>query len=210
MCVLLLFMPALAAPVATGLSNRMALILQDLCRAVAARGAGNRALAPLMVLLWSRLRRMAARFDALVAHVRAGRLPAASRARRAATRAAAVPPPQRLPRGFAWLVRLMPEAAGYGSQLQHLLADPDMPALLAAEPRLGRILRPLCRMLAIDCVPELCLPRRVVATCGGVALSSEPQRDPQPRVPRSADLPEATASDLAAAPGLPAACLARV
>ncbi|MBV8093743.1 MAG: hypothetical protein JO110_11005 [Acetobacteraceae bacterium] len=35
-----------------------------------------------------------------------------------------LPQPFRLPRGFGWLMRLVPGAAAYGGQLQDLLADP--------------------------------------------------------------------------------------
>jgi hypothetical protein len=55
----------------------------------------------------------------------------------------------RLPRTFGWLVRVAPEAASYRSQLQHFLSDPEIATLLSAAPQTRRMLRPLCRMLAI-------------------------------------------------------------
>jgi hypothetical protein len=56
------------------------------------------------------------------------------------------------PRRFGWLVRLASyHAAGYGSQLQTVLGQPEMVALLMAAPQAERILRPVCRMLAVDC-----------------------------------------------------------
>ena len=52
---------------------------------------------------------------------------------------------------FGWLVRLMEwKAMGYSSQLQHLLGQPEMVALLLAAPQAARALRPVCRMLMID------------------------------------------------------------
>jgi hypothetical protein len=54
-----------------------------------------------------------------------------------------------LPRRFGWLVQQVPQAAPFGSQLQHLLTDPEMAAVLANTPRLGRVLRPLCHMLGV-------------------------------------------------------------
>ncbi len=42
------------------------------------------------------------------------------------------------------------EAAGCGAQLAHLLAEPEMQALIAAMPRVGQVLRPVCRMLGYD------------------------------------------------------------
>ena len=56
-----------------------------------------------------------------------------------------------LPRRFGWLVRAVGyQAAGYGSQLRTILGQPEMVALLEASPEAGRILRPLCRMLAVE------------------------------------------------------------
>ena len=74
----------------------------------------------------------------------------------------------------------MPEASAAASQLQALLGDPEMAALIAAAPRqMGRVLRPLCRMLGIAPPP-------------GLHVSP-----PQPRRRRRADPP----ADGAAAPG---------
>jgi hypothetical protein len=64
----------------------------------------------------------------------------------------------RLPDGFAWLVRLAPEAACFGGQLRHLLSDPEITALLSAAPAMGRVLRPLCRMLGVELGPDLLPP----------------------------------------------------
>jgi hypothetical protein len=132
----------------TGLSERFALVLDGLCRALAAHMAANRAAAPLLILLWSRLRRAASRFAALAARAAADPAPS-PRPRTARPRTRPSPPYPRLPQGFAWLIRLVPEAAAYGGQLQHLLSQPDMAALLQAAPQAARILRPLCRMLAV-------------------------------------------------------------
>ncbi len=144
-----------AAPWANaGLSDRFTPIIEGLCLAAAARlgapGPTRWTSGPLMVLLWCRLRRIAARFAALAART--------SVRRRAFLRTGAVssPPPrprttrQCLPRRFAWLVRLVPEAACHGTQLQHLLSDPAMAELLAASPQARRILHPLCRMLGVS------------------------------------------------------------
>lgn len=192
-----------AADVASGLAKRLALTVEHLCRVVAARGAKERALAPMVLLLWTRLRRMAARFEALVAHVRDGKRAPASRPR---SRGAASCPPgsrpaaARLPRGFGWIVRLMPEAAAFGTQLQYLLADADMPALLAAEPRLGRIFRPLCHMLAVRPGPELASPkphdpellgsqgRSIETDRAAPACSTAPPRTSWARARRSPDV----------------------
>ncbi len=69
---------------------------------------------------------------------------------------------RRLPLRRAWLVRALGwEVAGYGSQLQALLAEPEMVALLTAAPGVGRLLRPLCRMLGVTAL-EVARPAKVV------------------------------------------------
>lgn len=157
-----MFAPVL--PPALSLSERLALTIDGLCRALAARGAKEHAVIPLIVLAWTRLRRLLARLEALSAKLQQGPLARAVRRRRAlaepARRAPAVRKPDLLPRGFGWLIRLAQETAVYGGHVQHLLDDPEMAALLAASPQAGRILRPLCRMLAIKPPPALRLPRR--------------------------------------------------
>jgi len=153
------------APLHPAAIQRFALIIDGLCRSFAASHARGVA-GPLILLVWSRLRRIGARFAAVAARVRSGTVPAASS--RAACRgtacgpAASRPTPsgarQTLPRGFAWLVRLAPEAACHGSQLQNLLSDAEMVALLSAAPQMARVLRPLCRMLGVEPTPELLPP----------------------------------------------------
>jgi hypothetical protein len=55
------------------------------------------------------------------------------------------------PGRFAWLVRLAGwQAAGFGSQLRAVLETPEMVALLEACPQAGRMLKPICRMLAVE------------------------------------------------------------
>ena len=149
-------------PAATDLARRFAAVIGDLQRAAAARAPKHRELAPLICLLWSRLGRMVARFTAIAARAAAGTLRAPPRRRTVPAEPAAEkrPPPRRnpLPQNFAWLVRLVPEAACFGSQLQFLLAEPEMKALLEAAPQLGRILRPLCRTLGVSPVPAVVPP----------------------------------------------------
>jgi hypothetical protein len=147
----------------TPLAHWLTLLVAGLRQAAAARAGRDHAVAPLVTLLWTRLARLTARFDALVARLTAGHPAAPTRPR---TRSAATVPARkapvaglRLPRSHTWLIRLLPgEAASYGSQLQAMLADPQMAALLAAAPEAGRILRPLCRLLAITPEGLLALP----------------------------------------------------
>ncbi|MBV8589259.1 MAG: hypothetical protein JO212_04240 [Acetobacteraceae bacterium] len=143
---------------------------------LAAHMAKDRSAVAVLFLAWARLGRLASRFEALVAAVRAGRLASASTSRGPGgrdlelRRLEGLPGP-RLPSGFGWLIRLVPGAAVYGSQVQYLLADPEMAAMLAKVPQAGRILQPLCRMLAIRPGPELFDSRR------GVSVSSDDAAD---------------------------------
>ncbi|HET9148148.1 MAG TPA: hypothetical protein VFN77_08865 [Acetobacteraceae bacterium] len=131
---------------APSLAERLALIIEALCAAVARRvGPGflGGLAGPLIILIRARLRRIAARFTRLAAQP--------GRPIRAACRPSRPVPADPFPalRRFASLLRLVPETAALASQLRHLLADPRMKALLQSTPELGRTLRPLCRMLGI-------------------------------------------------------------
>ena len=160
-------------------------ILADLCRAIAAAAVKNPLAAPLLLLLWPRLNRLARRFAGLAARVASG---TAARRRSAAPRPAAQrsrQPYRRLPRRFAWLPPLVPGAAAYGSQLQHLLTTPEMADILAAAPQAGRLLRPLCRMLGVRPPPAL---------APALAPPPRPARPRQPPSSRPAAVgPSATA-----------------
>ena len=134
-------------------ADRFALIIEGLCQAVARRGGLMGLAGPLVILIWTRLRRLKARF---ARHATTSPAPAPSRP--AAKRPAVSPrqsQPLLLPRRSAWLLRLVPETASGASQLRHFLAEPDVASLLAEAPQLGRILRPLCRMLGIRPPPAL-------------------------------------------------------
>lgn len=122
-------------------------IVDLLCRAVAAHGPRTAFAAPVIVLLWSRLRRAARRIDALASALAAGtplppprKDPRRNRPRR--THGTATP------RRFAWLLPL-PEAATAASRLRTLIADPAFAPLMESDARFGRILRPLCHSLGI-------------------------------------------------------------
>jgi len=87
-----------------------------------------------------------------------------------------------LPRRFGWLVRAASyHAAGYGSQLQTVLGQPEMVALLMAAPQAERILRPVCRMLAVDCA--LLRPGVVAAVPPVKAVAVVAKRVRKPRAP---------------------------
>ena len=93
------------------------------------------------------------------------------------------PKPVPLPQGYAWVVRIIGyHAAGYGSQLQFLLAEPAMQQAIAAAPSAARTLRPICRMLGIDLPPSL-RPARPAAVGDATAPPGEPP-NPPPRAPQ--------------------------
>jgi len=139
---------------------RFARLIAALCAAVAARNIrpGKPGLAgPLIVAIWTRLNRMARRVTRLAARVEAGTL-TPPRQRPAAPRHSRPRPPPtgiRLPRGFAWLVPLVPEIAFGARQLRVLLDDPEMQALIQAAPQIGRTLRPLCHLLGLQPLPPI-------------------------------------------------------
>ena len=60
------------------------------------------------------------------------------------------PEPMRRPCSWRWLTQLVPQAAAERAQLEDLLRDPAMAERLAADPRLGRLLRPLGWMLGVE------------------------------------------------------------
>ena len=110
---------------------------------------------PLFGLIWRYLGRVGPRLERLLVRWRAGRLPAARTPRTPAPTRAPLAPVERLrlPSAQGWLIRRVQPTAQLTGQLQALLDDDEMQALLAATPLAGRILRPLFRMLGIAPLP---------------------------------------------------------
>ncbi len=114
---------------------------------------------PHMLLLHRRIAATGRGIERLLARYRAGRLWRVARRARGQCQRAHLAASVMLPRRFGWLVQAGGhQAAGFGAQLQAVLNTPDMVALLAASPQAGRMLRPLCRALAVD------LPGRLVTS----------------------------------------------
>jgi hypothetical protein len=92
------------------------------------------------------------RIDALLARYQAGTLRSLAAARVVQPgRKIVNQPALRMPRKWAWLVITgKHHAVVYGLQLQQVLAQPDMAELLEVSAQARRILRPLCRALAVD------------------------------------------------------------
>src|SRR5271167_50192 len=151
-------MPAPPIPPAP---ERFAILLRWLTQAVAAMSGGDRLAFPLIGLIVDRIRGVKQRFADLAAQIGAGSYVPRQAAPRGKPSAQTPPQPSRLPRKFGWLLPLVPDAASYRSQLEILLRDPEMAALLAAAPAsLGRPLRSLCWMLRLPPPDILVLPKR--------------------------------------------------
>ena len=141
-------------------AERFAAILQWLTRAVQARMGGERLALSLIALIVDRIRRIKQRFAYLATRVGNG-LYVPRRSAPPRRRPGQARPSNPLPQKFGWLLKLVPEAVGYRSQLEHLLREPEMAALLAAAPTaMRRPLRSLCRMLGLSPPPILALPPR--------------------------------------------------
>ncbi len=156
------------------IAQTFGLIMAALCRAVAARSNTRTRWAtpieplpgPLIIAIWARFQKINNRFQKLVVLIRAGKLPpervrspeeAARRAERRAEKAACDPPPAsppprtRLPRKFGWVRAMVPcDGGNLADQMGHLLTQPEIAELIAATPRMARLLKPLCHMLGIE------------------------------------------------------------
>ena len=171
------------------LTERFRLILGGISRAVAAKGGRDHAAGPLVILICNRLNRIVTRLLALAAQVAAGKLrtPRVARGRRETAATPRDPPRLRLPRGFGWLIKEVRETVQYGGQVSHILDDPEMLTLLAAAPQAGRILRPLCRMMAISLPEQLRLPARPPPR-----RKARPRATKPPAVPSTASMVRAS------------------
>ena len=150
--------PSIAAPETVSANLRM--LLRGLLAAL-----GAWAIEPMMaVVLYRRISRTLNRIERMVVRFRAGTLWRVTHRDGAPGRRAAGMRATRLPRRFGWLVQTGGhQAAGFGAQLLAVLNTPEMAELLAASAQAGRILRPLCRALAVE-LPGIGGTSRKVAT----------------------------------------------
>ena len=137
-------------------------------------------------VLYHRISVSLRRIERMMVRFRAGQLWRVAQRDCAARQRAQVTPAPCLPRRFGWLVQIGGhQAACVGTQLQAVLSTPEMVELLAASSQAGRILRPLCRALAVE-LPGMVrtahikpsVAKRRVCTPRAV---SEPFRLPLPR-----------------------------
>jgi hypothetical protein len=175
-------------------------VLLCLCRAVVAQTGWGLSL-HLIAAIVSRIQRIKHRFARLAARIEAGsyapRSVAAPESKAAGQRRP--PPPNKLPNFPGWLLPLETSAAACRGQLEALLQDAEMVALMAAAPAaMARVLRPLCRMLALDLPPALATR----------ASQADPPPDSPPTAPTRAAPPRRPPpSRPAAPPPLPALTL---
>jgi hypothetical protein len=203
---------------ALSVAAALKLILDGLQAAIAAKIADYPVTADMVMFLWNRVNRAKHRFLALAALIAAGKLPRARDARPRAGRpgravgADGINWRKWLPLSrFGWLCQLMPSlpnrfgAAQFAGQLRHLLGRPEMRAILAATPKAGRLLAPLCFMIGIEAsllrpafptkppaAPEIVAPEivapKIVATEPDAAPVNNagapcPLEDARPRAP---------------------------
>jgi hypothetical protein len=142
--------------------------------------------AALGLLLYRRLGQICGRMERMAARFAAGRLWRRERVARGEPQVSVEAGSGRpavgeriWPLGFGWLVKAAGwQAAGYGSQLRAVLATPEMVALLTAAPQAAIVLRPLCRMLAIE--TSVLRPGRVDEDVAAAVVDA-PKRVRKPR-----------------------------
>ena len=155
-------MNAFTAPSLTAMAQWVGGIIASFCQAVAERGGRDRAAAPMVVLLYTRMLRIGRRFDRVVARLIAGWRPGVPVARASAGVPRARSAAARVPSGYRWLFAFVqPAAAALRSRMEHVLADPVMQQLLAEVPAARRAVLPICRMVGLKVAEdgEMVAPR---------------------------------------------------
>jgi hypothetical protein len=99
-------------------------------------------------------------------------------------------PPPILPRQFGWLCRLVPSLASVaGGQMETLLKAPELEAMAAASPEVGKLIRPLLWMTGRTPPAYLALPPRTRRSLAGLAPG--PRRGPRAAPAERAETPPA-------------------
>ena len=210
-------MPSTLSPV---LADRFTRIIALLCEIVAEHGVRQLHNGSLTILIYNRIRHIAQGFlaRATVPPRRGATTPRPPRAPAAPAPAGGPPrigtprvgtppmgtavppraepdgPPPRLPRGRAWLLKLMHPTAGARTLLLELLCEPEVAALLVARPDLARLLRPLCHALSVP--PVACPaapPRRRPPPVSDPAGTDPTGTDPTGTDPAGTSPPDAAA-----------------
>ena len=156
------------------LATLLTAVLKGMCLALGPHV--NSAKTPVLRLAYDRIGRAATRFLALFTRWQTNTLPT-PRPTRAGQPYTPRPKPY-FPAGRAWLAGATDHhVRGRASQLEHLIASPDMAEFLTQVPQAGRILRPLCQMLGINTPSTLLLsPRARAVGPGGAPIGRSRQR----------------------------------
>jgi hypothetical protein len=175
--------------------DRLVAVLNAVVLDVGRRVAYGGISMPLNILISARIIAYRQRICDIVARIRGGTYIFRRRTAkpRAPVKSSGPPrPPGLVKQCFGWVLPLLPpywNANGYSAELESLLADPEMVALIEAAPvALGRPLRSLCWMLRVKPPPHLAPARR-----------KSPRR-PSPRP----DMPPVATAEAAAQAPLPA------
>ncbi len=168
-------------------AERFATLVESVAKALAAEGLRLGLVAPWLALIWGKLRSTGARIQRIAAALEAGtlRLQPPRPLPPLAPRPEGSPPQPdqpvrpKIPQGFGWLLRRVTALSFGRSQLEYLLNEGDMAALIQAAPPVAHHLRPICRMLGVKPPPGLFPPRR------------PPRRQPQPPGPPQPGAPAA-------------------
>ncbi len=159
-----------AAPTLTEpemISANLRMILRGLLAAL----GGWRIEPVLALVLYRRIGLVAGRVERMLVRFQAGRLWRVTHRVITPGQKLGRKPAEALPRRFGWLVQAGGHhAACIGSQLQVILTTPEMTELLAASEQARRIIRPLCRALAVE------LPWMATTLCTTTTKSVETQR----------------------------------
>jgi hypothetical protein len=131
------------------LTDPYALLINEECRRHAAAGTRRRIALLLLVVILMRLLLAGLRLAALVARVRNGALPVASRRASLRRRTGSPRVPRDLPERFAWLLNMVPVTGVNNEAFYCLMSRPEMVALVARAPKIRRVWRPLGRAPAV-------------------------------------------------------------
>ena len=138
-------------------AERFARFLLHVIQGVAARSGAGLPF-PLIGLIGNRIRLIKQSIARLAARVADGTYAPRRSGPRRESESPTPRQPSKLPQKFGWLLPLVPDAVVWRSQLESLLRDPEVVALLAAAPAsLGRPLRSLCWMLCLR-PPDILAP----------------------------------------------------
>ncbi len=181
------------------LIGRLSAILMSVRLAIGADHSWRRLPPALLAAIFVRIKHYAVRFRVIATQPlspAAPRGPASRPAPIITTTPPTTPPTMRqparslIPSRRGWLRHLLPThyLAPPRAAMIALLASPEMGALIISNPRIGRVLRPLCHMLAISLPADLRLPSRSPTTQRSPTIQRR-RRKPPPAPPSFAPSP---------------------